>query len=148
MIRYALIGDGGLVVGTGSDTEDAYLLIAENPPPFGHPIALEDGEDVIEGQTALVGLDFVTIPPRPSRYHEWTGEVWRDPRPAADVKEAALAVLRAERDRLLVASDWTDLPNARLTDEQRAAWRAYRAALFDLPETTEDPAAPVWPAKP
>jgi len=39
----------------------------------------------------------------------------------------ALAWARAERDRRLAASDWTQAPDNRLTDVQRAAWRLARA---------------------
>ncbi|SLK09531.1 tail fiber assembly protein [Novosphingobium mathurense] len=56
--------------------------------------------------------------------------------------------LRAERDRLLAASDFTQLPDSPLTDELRANWAAYRQALRDLPETVTDPAAVEWPVAP
>lgn len=54
------------------------------------------------------------------------------------------ATLRMERDALLAASDWVMLPDAPVTDQQRAAWREYRQALRDLPETPDA----VWPAAP
>ncbi len=54
------------------------------------------------------------------------------------------AALRIERDALLAASDWVMLPDAPLTDTQRASWREYRQALRDLPDTPE----PVWPTPP
>lgn len=63
-------------------------------------------------------------------------------------REDLLYDLRLIRDRKLRASDWTELPSARLSEEKRAEWRAYRQALFDLPETTEDPGSPVWPIPP
>lgn len=62
--------------------------------------------------------------------------------------EQAMADLRAQRDRLLLESDFSQFPDAPLTDEQRAAWRAYRQALRDLPETASDPLAMEWPAAP
>lgn len=37
-----------------------------------------------------------------------------------------LAEARAQRDRLLAASDWTQAPDNRLTPEQRAAWATVR----------------------
>ena len=50
------------------------------------------------------------------------------PPPAlGDQEEAA----RAERDRLLSASDWTQVADAPV---DRAAWAAYRQALRDWPE--------------
>ena len=50
--------------------------------------------------------------------------------PPADITgEEAMAMLRAERDALLTASDWMVLPDRTPTDAQLA----YRQALRDLP---------------
>lgn len=62
--------------------------------------------------------------------------------------EEELQALRAERNRLLTASDYTQMPDAPLTDAQRETWRIYRQALRDLPETNSDPAACAWPVTP
>ena len=40
--------------------------------------------------------------------------------------------MRLHRDRLLAASDWTQLPDAPV---DAAAWATYRQALRDLPAT-------------
>jgi hypothetical protein len=45
------------------------------------------------------------------------------------------ANLRAERNEMLMRSDWTQLPNSGLSEEKKAAWETYRQALRDLPET-------------
>lgn len=63
---------------------------------------------------------------------------------AADLA-AAWAALRRQREVLLKTSDWTQVADAPV---DRAAWAAYRAALRDLPQTTLDPFAPVWPTPP
>lgn len=47
--------------------------------------------------------------------------------------EQRAANMRAQRNRLLNASDWTQTLDAPLTDEQRAAWATYRQALRDAP---------------
>ena len=54
------------------------------------------------------------------------------------------ANMRVQRDMFLAASDWTQLPDNGLTDEQRAAWAVYRQALRDAPANWE-PAA-TWDA--
>ena len=41
--------------------------------------------------------------------------------------------IRVERNRRLVQSDWTQLGDVPLTDEQQAAWNDYRKQLRDLP---------------
>ena len=57
---------------------------------------------------------------------------------------------RAERNQLLVASDWTDTlsAKARLGDVAYAAWQNYRQALRDLPQQTGFPITITWPTKP
>lgn len=93
----------------------------------------------------------VLYPPRPGPWAAWSGAEWIDPRTPEDIedeREQALVLLRAERDRRLAASDWTQMPDAPLAEAAREAWRLYRQALRDLPETTTDPAAPEWPAPP
>jgi hypothetical protein len=62
-----------------------------------------------------------------------------------DATVGAWNALRAERDRLLAASDWTVLGDS---PTPTATWKAYRQQLRDLPQNTEDPFAPVWPTPP
>lgn len=61
-----------------------------------------------------------------------------------------LDLVRAERDRRLAASDWTQMTDNNLTIEQRGVWADYRAALRQLP--TEQPVATLetvlWPQEP
>jgi len=47
--------------------------------------------------------------------------------------EQLMAGMRWHRDQFLAASDWTQMPDSPLTDEQRAAWAVYRQALRDAP---------------
>ena len=55
---------------------------------------------------------------------------------------------RTLRDRLLAASDWTQLPDAPLTDAKKEKWKAYRAELRALPESGENPEEVTWPKQP
>lgn len=57
------------------------------------------------------------------------------PEPFPYEEELALANMRHRRDALLAASDWTQMPDSPLSDEQRAAWATYRQALRDFPST-------------
>jgi hypothetical protein len=52
---------------------------------------------------------------------------------ASMAKGAVLRDLRHQRDGLLAASDWTQMPDAPLSEKQRAAWAAYREKLRNLP---------------
>lgn len=56
--------------------------------------------------------------------------------------------LRAERNRRLAESDWTQLADCPLDTMEKLQYLNYRQALRDLPENTEDPTNPVWPVKP
>lgn len=55
------------------------------------------------------------------------------------------ARLRNARDQLLLATDWTQVPDATV-DQDR--WALYRAALRDLPARTKDPLNVKWPEPP
>lgn len=55
-----------------------------------------------------------------------------------------LIILRRERNRLLIASDWTRLDDTDLTNEQREEAKVYRAALRVAPETGHLPTPPAW----
>jgi hypothetical protein len=57
---------------------------------------------------------------------------------------AQWTVIRAARNRLLVASDWTQLPDAPV---DAAAWATYRQALRDVTDQA-NPFAIVWPESP
>ena len=46
---------------------------------------------------------------------------------------------RAERNRLLAASDWTQIPDSALATEKKTEWATYRQTLRDLPND------PAWP---
>jgi len=65
----------------------------------------------------------------------------------------ALAVawdaVRARRNALLVASDGLLLRAWEIGSEDDVrAWKAYRQALRDLPQTQPDPTSIAWPAQP
>jgi len=62
--------------------------------------------------------------------------------PPPPTPEEVAKALRARRNGMLRASDWTQLPDSPLSQAQRDDYRAHRQALRDI---TEDPA---WPDVP
>jgi len=56
----------------------------------------------------------------------------------AATKQQWATLYRVRNDKL-AASDWTQLPDVLLTAEQVTAWREYRQALRDWPDTVTDP---------
>jgi hypothetical protein len=62
------------------------------------------------------------------------------------VADKQWAQVRAQRDELLRASDWSQLADAPVTD--RTVWVTYRSKLRQLPETQTDPFNILWPDAP
>lgn len=83
----------------------------------------------------------VNLPTRPSPHHQFDygAEVW------VGDETSAWAAVRAERDRLIAATDWTQLPDVPLGT--RDAWATYRQALRDI-TLQGDPFAIAWPVAP
>lgn len=67
---------------------------------------------------------------------------------ASPLPEVEWAAIRARRDQLLRASDFTQLPDFPASDVQRGEVAAYRKALRDIPEQGADPSKITWPQKP
>jgi len=84
---------------------------------------------------------------RPAGYYDWNlgTNSW-------DLNsEALMGTLRQKRDNVLVLCDWTQIPDAPLTDSKKAEWRTYRQALRDLPASNSSVAfltEVVWPTPP
>lgn len=63
--------------------------------------------------------------------------------------ETLLLSVRATRNQRLAECDWTQLPDAPVSEEQLTAWRTYRQALRDLPDGEGfDPGDFTWPVRP
>lgn len=73
---------------------------------------------------------------------------------AAKLQEQEQALLlkadevRAERNQKLKDSDWTQLADATLTDENKLLWAEYRQALRDVPQQEGFPLEVIWPTQP
>jgi len=87
---------------------------------------------------------------------DYAGLVWHSdsPMPTQDELDAAWPAVRdalawdevrAERDRLLAASDWTQVADAPV---DAAVWATYRQALRDVPQDYATPDEVVWPIQP
>ena len=70
---------------------------------------------------------------------------WTEEQKMAD--PGYLQYFRTVRNKFLAECDWTQFPDAPLTEDQKTAWRAYRQALRDLPTTT-NVACPEFPQPP
>ena len=77
-------------------------------------------------------------------------EEQRDAEVAEMAIPAAANANRMQRNMLLTQSDWTQMPDSALSDDDKAAWAAYRTLLRDLPTTSAWPMleASDWPDAP
>ena len=86
----------------------------------------------------------VAIPEKPASWFDFdfTTKQWvgNEVRAKYDVNQ--------RRKKLLLASDWTQIPNNPLTEEQQAAWATYRQELRDIPEQSGYPLNVVFPVAP
>ena len=60
-------------------------------------------------------------------------------KPQELIDEELSQQLRSKRDSLLSASDWTQLPDSPLSQEQKTKWTQYRQYLRDIPQQEEFP---------
>lgn len=98
--------------------------------------SLNDFPNLIDGSVGGIGWVYdgktLTDPTAPTN-EEITANAW--------------GFVRADRNAFLSACDWTQLPDAPLTNVQMAAWAVYRQALRDI-TTQSDPFNIVWPQEP
>lgn len=60
--------------------------------------------------------------------------------------ELEASIVRGKRDRLLLESDWTQLPD--VPESTKTLWEPYRQALRDAPQQPGFPLNVTWPTKP
>ena len=97
------------------------------------------------GDTVPSGINrdgsWFVLPPKPSIHHELN----RQSREWFLPVKAIWATVRMERDRLIQASDWTQLSDVLLSNQKE--WAVYRQALRDITQQ-QDPFNVVWPTPP
>jgi hypothetical protein len=91
------------------------------------------------------GLIRVTCVAEDPEFQAWLNE-GNEPLPA-DESPLTWDDIRAKRDQLILASDWTMTPGATV---DQAQWASYRQILRDLPQTfaLTGPESVVWPQPP
>lgn len=129
-----------------------------------------DGQEVrqVESYTPQEGESLVdTLPPAMRPYAGaagfvrpvWddAGSAWAEAATADELSAWELehpspvpseAGVRAQRDKLLAETDWTQVADAPIDDETKKAFRVYRQALRDITEQEGFPADVAWPEMP
>lgn len=86
----------------------------------------------------------------PNKYCKYllADRIWVDPRSEQQKKDDAAQPIIEQRNVLLYESDWTQIPNNPLTQEQQTAWAVYRQELRDISQQEGYPYNVVWPTPP
>ena len=112
--------------------------------PVGHPAIPTDAVEITaEDYAALLAGQSATKCIAPDS----DGRPILADRPAPTQEQLAAAV-RATRDAKLTACDWTQLADAPLSAEVKAAWSTYRQALRDITAQAGFPQDVTWPSEP
>jgi hypothetical protein len=100
------------------------------------PAYPNNGKDHIPGVPMLEGDKYVGV---------WVEQE----SPAYEMRKAIRErSARKDRDSLLAACDWTQVPDSPLSAEKRTAWGVYRQNLRDVPKQANFPFTIQWPQKP
>lgn len=92
-------------------------------------------------------LSDVSMPYTVTNYQLALSEAWQGEVTVEEVPETADEI-RARRDKLLAATDWTQTLDAPIDAATRESMRAYRQALRDVPQQEDFPADIQWPELP
>lgn len=150
MVRVAIIANAADADGTHR-LEHIYEAPAPNQANFGGPWGWREVTTHVEVPADVDTEIACAVRPDAGGYG-WTAAPFAfvvDPA-KREAKEARLwQALRAKRNALLGECDWTQVADAPLTAEKKAAWLAYRQALRDLPGSVVDVwGAVAWPERP
>jgi hypothetical protein len=128
-MKYALISPIGLILRT---SVEAFRFT-----PEGREVAELTDEQALEVEASVKGLFLVE-----GELISLKAKLWMEQ------PEAVKALLRPERDRLLAASDWTQLNDSTLSEDKLAAWSAYRQELRDLTDEIDENGEVEFPVAP
>lgn len=128
-----------------------YQPADETLPPFGNWVPISTGmteEAIHERIISAVPYSKWTTPADPIAQQLvgfTSSTVAHEPvAPEVDLS----STIRNIRSGLLVQSDWTQLPDAPITEEQKTAWATYRQALRDVTTQEGFPNSVTWPETP
>lgn len=86
----------------------------------------------------------INIPVRPSLEHEFDYSTKSWVLNINYLKES----IANKRNNLLYKSDWTQLPNGPLNQQQQSQWATYRQTLRDITTQSGYPTNVIWPTEP
>jgi hypothetical protein len=140
MIYYCIYDNTGQIFRTGSCSIDQlpFQFIEKN-----NKIKVIDSS--VNWDTHYVlNEEIQKLPIKPNQYSifNYTTKQWE-----ADLNKL-INIITKQRNSLLLSSDWTQLPNNPLSQEQQTAWATYRKQLRDITSQPGYPTNVVWPVQP
>ena len=109
----------------------------------------QNGDKQSIDNLTIVVLDELLPPsPNPNYSYNINTKQWEDARTEQQKYNDAAQPIISQRDKLLYASDWTQIPNNPLTVEQQALWATYRQELRDITLQSGYPFDVIWPTPP
>lgn len=146
-LKYALVNSEGEIQGTvlldTGDTLDGTVDPYTNYTY--HEIDFQKNVDNLNTPWYWNGTGWAERATRPDEHHQWTNGQW------VNNFTSVMEWVRAARKNQLKNSDWTQLPDAPLTETQKQAWQTFRQQLRDLPANIPDNTLAgeiVWPDPP
>ena len=137
-------------------TEDNFYALFPNVS-FSRPLVAEAIEPLgfglydFSSQPELSVFEkAVEVAPTKDEYGRWIQTWTVEPMTEEEIAvctELEWAMVRNKRNVLLFGSDWTQLPDAPLTNTKAAYWREYRQTLRDITNES-DPFKILWPVAP
>lgn len=119
----------------------AYQAPQSNPFPGAIELTDKQAATLVDynGFVNIIRTDEgVIVTPNTEAWEAWKAE---QPDPSILVAEE----VRQQRNTLLSETDWTQLNDAPLTDEEKEKYRTYRQALRDIPQQESFPENITWP---
>jgi hypothetical protein len=111
----------------------------------GYAISFIDST-IEQPELILIDYEIPVCPTNGYRFNVNT-KTWDEPT-QQEAYISAVANIQTKRVELLYQSDWTQIPNGPLTQQQQEAWAVYRQQLRDIPEQSGYPFNVVWPTPP
>lgn len=126
-------------------TRDNWLVLSNGDPK----IAQSSGSQVVNVPDLLDGQGNVVTPAYSYTLYNWRCIVTQVDTTSLPPTPDQMAEIRAQRDALLAACDWTQLADSPLTTDKKTAWATYRQALRNLPDQSGLTMSNLtWPTKP
>ena len=127
---------------------DAVLNGAQATVTAPYGVSTRDGVEQIDGQWFTKFIAGPVFTDTTDNEGNVTSAADNEAAYRASIDAQAGASVRAERDRKLTASDWTQMPDSPLTSDKKTEWATYRTSLRDLPSASGFPHTMTWPTEP